>query len=467
MIDWDKTYQRFGIKNCDGYRPKMVCICDGCSAEAIITVRVKSRIKNGQMEWYCPKCVGNREEVREKLRSRTTEQWTNQSFRNLQLEKSRRLWNDEDYKNLISRREKEYYNQPEIKEALRDKYTALYATEDYKQKRREGSIALWKDPKFREKMALSIEHATSCTRSNLHDLFEQYLRDLGITRVSRQQLDNYDKCYIPEFSLGPYNFDYLVKFNNKHFLIELHGDYWHNLAESIERDKRKSSYVVEHFNYELYVIWEYEFYTKDRVLNRLKELLGIISMEFHDFSFNAIDIREIGSDLARQFLASYHYRCSLGRGGLKIGAFLGDELIAVIVYTAPIRLECAVKQGVLYSEILEISRLAIKNDRHKPNFASWFMRKTFRLIPDTIKKIIAFSDKTFGHSGTIYKATGFKFDGKVKRDYWYIDQRGWVMHKKTLYNHAQSLAMTEREFASKYNYKKTYGAEKLRFVLER
>ena len=51
------------------------------------------------------------------------------------------------------------------------------------------------------------------------------------------------------------------------------------------------------------------------------------------------------------------------------------------------------------------------------------------------KLIISYCDTTFNHDGAVYKAANFILDGEVKPDYWYVDEGGWVMHKKTLYSH--------------------------------
>lgn len=51
-------------------------------------------------------------------------------------------------------------------------------------------------------------------------------------------------------------------------------------------------------------------------------------------------------------------------------------------------------------------------------------------------------------------------------DYWYLSIDGWVMHKKTLYDHAIKMGMKEADFASQHGYNKVFGKEKLRFVKE-
>ena len=81
--------------------------------------------------------------------------------------------------------------------------------------------------------------------------------------------------------------------------------------------------------------------------------------------------------------------------------------------------------------------------------------------------VIAYCDTTFGHSGTVYAASGFKLDKEIKPDYWYVKQDGWVMHKKTLYNRAIKTGIKEREFAELNGYVKVRGSKKYRYVYER
>ena len=80
------------------------------------------------------------------------------------------------------------------------------------------------------------------------------------------------------------------------------------------------------------------------------------------------------------------------------------------------------------------------------------------------KCLVAFADSTIGHFGTIYKATNWEFDGKTDNSYYYVNDDGFVMHKKTLYNRAVKMTMKEKEFANKYGYKKKKTGHKYRFI---
>lgn len=89
------------------------------------------------------------------------------------------------------------------------------------------------------------------------------------------------------------------------------------------------------------------------------------------------------------------------------------------------------------------------------------------MLPNEIKTIISYCDTTFNHDGALYKASNFELDGVVRPDYWYVNEDKWVMHKKTLYDHAKKMSMTEVDFAAKHGYKRVYGTEKFRFIFKR
>ncbi len=110
---------------------------------------------------------------------------------------------------------------------------------------------------------------------------------------------------------------------------------------------------------------------------------------------------------------------------------------------------------------VELSRLCVHPKFHKKNLLSWWIAR----IP--IRPIVSYSDTTVGHTGAVYKASGFKLHHTTEPDYWYVNTDGYVMHKKTLYNRAVNLKMTEREFAETYGYQRKYGGSKLCFIKQK
>ncbi len=266
--------------------------------------------------------------------------------------------------------------------------------------------------------------------------------------------------------VGHFCFDGLIPstITTKNILIECQGEYWHSLPKAIAKDRSKFTYIDRYFpEYEILYLWEHEFNDLDRIRNRLKAKLRFplakISYDFRD-----VLIKEISAREARDFIDAYHY-IGGNRGGVAYGAFLDNILIACAVYSPPVRQGIANKLGVDPNDLTELSRFCIHPVYQLPNLASWFLAFTIRKLK--VNTIVSYADQTAGHSGTIYKAANFKLHHHVNPDYWYIDYNNCVMHKKTLYNQAINLKLTENEFAEKYGYIKKWGGPKLCFVYHR
>jgi len=54
----------------------------------------------------------------------------------------------------------------------------------------------------------------------------------------------------------------------------------------------------------------------------------------------------------------------------------------------------------------------------------------------------------------------------VQPNYWYVDKDGWVMHKKTLWNHSRKMKLTEAGYAEAYGFTKIWGKEKYKYTKE-
>jgi len=170
---------------------------------------------------------------------------------------------------------------------------------------------------------------------------------------------------------------------------------------------------------------------------------------------------------SKQFLQSFHY-AQFGRSAKKIfGAYFKNELIAVCKFSTPVRQEVATSLNYKYSEVLELDRFCIHPAYHKKNFASWFISRCSKLINShTIKCLVSFADSTYGHLGIIYKAANWKEIGKTRPDYYYVNEDGFILHKKTLYNQAVKMGKKEAEYVKEFNYRKLFGKEKIKFIYE-
>jgi hypothetical protein len=372
------------------------------------------------------------------------------TYRNNMSLKSRLKWKDENYRIRMS-----MINSNTMKN--------LWSKLDYRQKMCLRSKLKWSDKQFREKMA-KLRLSQPKTSSQQRILYS-LLDDLKI---------KYYKDTDPQCMIGYYCFDCRINPQDslsikKSLLIEVQGDYWHSLPKSINKDKSKATYLRTYFpEFDLKYLWEHEFNNKDRITNLLRYWLGLDNPKLVEFKFKEITKKIIDHKDAELFISKYHYAGRIGRSGLNIGYFIKDELIAVIIYVSPTRQETALKQGYLYKEVLELSRLAIHPQYQVKNLASFILSKSIKIIKsiNTIKCLVSFADLTYNHSGTIYKASNWIPDGEVQPDYWYADDKGYICHKKTLWNHAKKMNMTENEYCEKYGYHKVYGDKKYRYRME-
>ena len=409
------------------------------------------------------------EEGKRRLSDISKARWADPEYRDIMAAKkaaskdqrsiiSKQLWSDENRLKALAESLKELWLDEEYRTTKTNQSKQLWLNEEYRERQSNGyndevkriisesSSKRWQDGDYKETMA---HHRANQPRiSNIQTLLYQFLDDLNVAYFKEGS----------ETVIGPYAFDCLIPAKKK-LLIECQGDYWHTLEKAVRRDRAKFAYIERYFpDYEIMYIWEHEFYAKDKVLGRLKSKLGI-DIKVEEFEFKDLKIvDDVPTKDLNSFLDAYHY-IGKGRSGHNFGVYLGDELIGCVIYSNLVR------QNISHQfdgSCVELSRLCIHPKYQKHNLASYFVSKTFKYL--NYNNIISYCDTTVGHSGAVYKSLGFKLHHEVDPDYWYVDENGWVMHKKTLYSRAKKMSMIESEYAIKFGYIKKYGGKKLCFV---
>lgn len=71
--------------------------------------------------------------------------------------------------------------------------------------------------------------------------------------------------------IGGFCPDFLSK--NPKYIIEVNGDYWHNLPKAKEKDKRKLK-TYSKYGYKTLTIWEHELKNPNQVLNKINNFIG-------------------------------------------------------------------------------------------------------------------------------------------------------------------------------------------------
>lgn len=364
-----------------------------------------------------------------KLSEQLKRVWAIPEYRSLKTKQSQEQWEDSEY----IEKQSTGINDPEVLKVIS-----------------ENSKRFWANSEYREKLG---RHLTDCrlnmpTISSIQIKLYELLTELNVDYVSESR----------ETTVGPFSFDCLIP--SRKLFIECQGDYWHSLKKNQINDKRKYQYVKSYFpEYDILYLWEHEFENESLIINKLHAIFGQLSSV--DFDFKDVVVNRIDYDVAKKIFDNYHYLGS-GSGGTAIGAFLGDEMVAAINFTSPMRQTTAGQFGLAHKDVLELSRFCIHPSYHKNNFASWLIAKSCRFI--NAKLIVAYADTTVGHRGTIYKAAGFQLHHVVPPDFWYITPDNWILHKRTVYGRAIKEGMIESEYAFGHGYLKKFGGEKLCYI---
>lgn len=430
-------------------RQKMTIFCSICNKECIVRRDTYNNNVKRNGQYLCHHCstikagqdgkYSGTFESRSKLSKKL---WESAEFRDRITQSSIKNNSTDDYKQEQSRRTIGLWNDDEYKQSVIDGVKRAFTDQSVRDRISNGLRRKWLEDSYRSSVLQSFQRIKT---SSIQLMLYNYLDDLGVDYIKEGV----------ETTIGYYTFDCLIP---KHkLLIECQGDYWHSLPKAIRNDRSKFTYISKYFQeYTIMYIWEREFYEKDSVLDRLKLKLGV-NLDVEQFEFKDLMSCKIGRQASNDFLNKYHY-LGKSRGGTDYGLFLGDTLIAVARFSQLIR------QNISHQfplNAVELSRLCVHPKYHKKNLLSWWIAR----IP--VRPIVSYSDTTVGHTGAVYKASGFELHHVTEPDYWYVNEHGYVMHKKTLYNRAVNLKMTEREFAEKYGYHKKYGGSKLCFVKQK
>jgi very-short-patch-repair endonuclease len=420
----------------------------------------------------------------------------------------KKLWENPDYrirvndslksldktllKQKISKKSKLMWENSEYRENQKN----IHTSSDYIKETSERSKKLWDNDDFRtnqlkirndpiwiEKQSKSMkklwENSDYQNRvsSSLSKVFiKGYKSSLEI--VTHNILESMHVRFEEQKPLGPYIFDFFLPEHDT--FIECQGEYWHSIKKASSKDASKFSYFEKSRpNSKILYLHERDFLNPKIVEKKIEEILKIkIKVDIVDFSFSEVILKELDpkiknkshNSLPKEFLDSFHY-AQFGRSSKVIyGAFLKEKLISVCKFSTPIRKEVATSLNYSYSEVLELDRFCIHPEYQKKNFASWFISKCMKMVFEKYLKInhlVSFADSTYGHSGVIYKAANWKEIGNTKPDYHYINDGGWILHKKTLYNHAVKMGKNEKGYSSEYGYKKVYGKLKTKFIFSR
>lgn len=125
-------------------------------------------------------------------------------------------------------------------------------------------------------------------------------------------------------------------------------------------------------------------------------------------------VQEVSLQVVSGFIAKHHYSHNVN--GLTVehcfALYRGKELIGAMLFGLPGMPDIEKKWGA-GKKMVELRRLVCVDDTPK-NTESRFISLAIKWLRDNtqIERIISYADKTFGHTGVIYRASNFKLVGE-------------------------------------------------------
>jgi very-short-patch-repair endonuclease len=303
-----------------------------------------------------------------------------------------------------------------------------------------------------------IEGTCSLCGNQWNPLYKDVLRGVTLscgcatyhTSSQSEEIADFIKDYevTKEYKIGNYYYDIAVLERN--LLVEFHGLKWHSQEKRKTVDSKKYKLAQRH-GFVCLVIFEDEWRDKKNavkniILNRLGSRVGVRIRP------SKCDFREIPSKDADLFHEKYHYIGGT-KSSMNMAAFHNDECIAVMSFKAPNR-----QSDYQY----ELTRFTTKHGFICNGMASKLFKEFRRKHYPT--SIVSFSDNRL-FSGEMYSKIGFKKDGDVRPDYYWVKDK--KRYNKSGLRKKKDEHGTESQLREAQGYSKIYDCGKIRWVWEK
>lgn len=143
-------------------------------------------------------------------------------------------------------------------------------------------------------------------------------------------------------------------------------------------------------------------------------------------------VRDAPLHEAARFIAAYHYARGCANTAVYVhGLYRGEVLVGAALWMPPTRV-CAESVHVEWRRVLSLSRLAIAPGEPQ-NAASILLGASMRRILQSRRwvALVTYADQSQGHTGTIYRATGWAYRGETKPEARWIDATGRQVSRKS------------------------------------
>lgn len=129
-----------------------------------------------------------------------------------------------------------------------------------------------------------------------------------------------------------------------------------------------------------------------------------------DYTFAVVPMNE-----AVAFISAHHYAKGCSHTAVyRHGLYRSGLLVGVALWLPPTK-RCAMTVHSKWRRVLSLSRLAIV-PAEPQNAASMLIGRSLKVIraEEKWKAVVTFADESEGHTGVIYRATGWRYVGKTK-----------------------------------------------------
>ncbi len=117
-------------------------------------------------------------------------------------------------------------------------------------------------------------------------------------------------------------------------------------------------------------------------------------------------------DAARYACKNWHYSQCIPKSKLvKIGVWENDEFIGCVIYSYGANNMLGKQYGLKMTEICELTRVALKEHQTPVSRILSISQKLLKQLCPGLRLIISYADLDQGHSGGIYKANGWIYQG--------------------------------------------------------
>jgi len=201
------------------------------------------------------------------------------------------------------------------------------------------------------------------------------------------------------------------------------------------------------------------------------------SIDMTKIDKSRISMKEVPHFATKQFIKDNHYSHSMPSSFLSLGFYVDNMLNAIVVYSRGANnniSDIVEDEKFTHEYIAELVRL-FSHDWAGKNTESYIISQSVKYIkknyPD-IQVLISYADPEFGHVGTIYQATNWKYTGVSGAVPVYIDRLGKMHHSRIMSDYrlkmphlsraeiAKKLGWTLKEVSKKHRYIMFIGSRK-------